>query len=247
MGGCSREELVWCVSMEYERMAEHLPVGMEKLGDENDGSERLPMLRLGIIIVGGARLMIMLGIVIDGSARLIELSEGGARLIELRDGGCEGMTNELTDGSARLIELSDGGREGIRNELSEGSAGLNELKEGGCEGITIELIGGGSKLIVDGIVIDGSAMLKELSEGRAVLNESDPIDNDSSLVDVFKDETPARISLRPMLEGRVGIERKPVGSIDDCEGIVMDGIVRLGMVTLGLAIYQEKQSKLTTR
>ena len=46
--------------------------------------------------------------------------------------------------------------------------------------MTIELIGGGARLIVDGLVIEGGARLKELREGRAVLIDSDPIDKDGN-------------------------------------------------------------------
>lgn len=60
---------------------ERLP--MLKLGMDIDGGDRtgvwkdkLPMLKEGTVIAGGARLTV-LGIVINGSARLSELNEGG--------------------------------------------------------------------------------------------------------------------------------------------------------------------------
>jgi hypothetical protein len=203
---------------------------------------------------GGARLIELKDGGCDGMTS--ELNEGGARLIELSEGGWEGMTNELSEGGARLIELRDGGCEGITNELSDGGCegmtieliatlielneggweGItNELKDSGCEGMTIELMDGGARLIVDGIVIKGGARLKGLREGRAVLMDSDPIDEDGGWLGMFKDESPARIPLMPMLEMRgVGIDRKPVGFIDEGGGTLMDGMVMDGIVTLAI-------------
>jgi hypothetical protein len=110
----------------------------------------------------------------------------------------------------------------------------NELNEGGCDGMTMELIGGGARL-VDGTVIEGGARLKELSDGLAVLSDMDPMDKDGGLLGIVRDERPASTPLISMLEMRgVCIDRKPVGFIDDGEGIVMDGMVKLGMVTLAI-------------
>ena len=98
---------------------------MLMLGIEIDGSDktgiwrdRLPMLMLGIVIEGSARLVLgiviegstrlVLGIVIDGSAKLIELRESDGILIKLSDGGDKLMVDgRLIEGSAILIELNE--------------------------------------------------------------------------------------------------------------------------------------------
>jgi hypothetical protein len=118
-GMLSEGKAVRQVSGELEPMMEIIPVGMEKLGGENDGIEMLPMLILGTEVDGGDKTgvwkdalpMLILGTVIEAGARLVlgMVMDGGARLIELKDGGCDGMTSELNEGGARLIELSEGG------------------------------------------------------------------------------------------------------------------------------------------